>query len=132
MDSRKLVLTQTAIVAGGQVLCVGAMFGIFALLGMFDSAVLFGGILGGVVAILNFLFMAMVACMAADKAVQQDVKGGKAMVQSSFMLRMIVMFVIFFAGAKSGYCDVFAMVLPLVFVRPILTVAEFFRKSGEA
>ena len=131
MDSRKLVLSQTAIVAIGQALGVGAMFGVFALLEMFDRAVLLGGILGAVVSILNFFFMAIAACIAADKAVAQDVQGGKNTVQSSFALRMIVMFIVFFAGAKSGLCNVFAMVIPLVFVRPTLTVAEFFRKSGE-
>lgn len=132
MDSRKLVLSQTVIVAAGQALGIGAMFGIFAMLGKFSTAVLLGGILGGVTAILNFFFMAIAACRAADKAVAQDVRGGKATVQSSFLLRLVVMFVVFFAGAKSGWCNVFAMVLPLVFVRPTLTVAEFFRKSGEA
>ena len=32
--------------------------------------------------------------------------------------------------AKSGYFDVIALVLPLVFVRPILTIKEFFKKKG--
>mgnify|MGYP006967287329 CR=1 FL=1 len=30
----------------------------------------------------------------------------------------------------SGFFDVIALVLPLIFVRPILTIAEFFRKKG--
>ncbi len=33
MDSRKFVLKETACVAIGQAVCVGAMLGIFALLG---------------------------------------------------------------------------------------------------
>jgi hypothetical protein len=37
---------------------------------------------------------------------------------------------ILFACAKSGLFDVVALVLPLVFVRPTITVAEFFRKKG--
>ena len=39
--------------------------------------------------------------------------------------------VVLFAAAKSGYCNVFALVIPLVFVRPVLTIGEFFRKSGD-
>ena len=35
-----------------------------------------------------------------------------------------------FACAKSGVFNLFALVLPLVFVRPVLTIAEFFRKTG--
>ena len=131
MDSRKLVLQETAIITIGQVLCVAAMFGIFALLGKFDQTVLWGGILGGVLAILNFFFMAIGANLAADKAEADNVKGGKAIIQGSFMLRYLLLIVVLFAGAKRGFCNVIALVLPLVFTRPILTVGEFFRKSGE-
>ena len=56
MDSRKLVLKETAVMAVGQTLCVVPMLGIFALLGQFDSTVLRGGILGGLLATLNHFF----------------------------------------------------------------------------
>ena len=48
MDFRKMVLKETGIVAIGEVIGVAAMYGIFALLGKFDSAVLIGGLVGGV------------------------------------------------------------------------------------
>ena len=130
MDSRKYVLKQTAIVALGQALCVGAMVGIFALLGQFDTTVLWGGIVGGVLAALNFLFMAVGAMVAADKAVEQDVKGGQATVRTSMILRLVLLAVVLIAFAKSGFCNVLAMLLPLAFTRPILTFAEFFGKAG--
>lgn len=132
MDSRKLVFQETAVVAIGQVICVAAMMGIYALLGKFDRNVLLGGIIGGLLAIVNFLFMAIGASLAADKAQAQNIKGGKAMLQSSFLLRYVVLFIILFALAKSELCDLIALVLPLIFVRPTLTVGEFFRKSGES
>lgn len=132
MDSRKFVLKETAIIAIGQAICIGVMFGIFALLGKFDRTVLFGGLLSGVVNTANFLFMAIGAGLAADKAEAQDVKGGKGVLSTSYLLRMIVIFVIFFAAVKSGLCNVFALVIPLVFNRPILMVSEFFRKSGDS
>lgn len=132
MDSRKFVFQETAVVAAGQVVCVGAMFGIFALLGCFDRTVLLGGIAGALLAVLNFFFMAVGALMAADKAVNQDVGGGKATIKTSYLLRMVLLAVVLFAFAKSGWCNVVALVLPLAFVRPIITIAEFFRKPGEA
>lgn len=131
MDSRKFVITETAIIFAGELICSAAMVGIFALLDSFDRTVLLGAVVGALAATLNFLFMAIVASLAADKAQQQNIKGGQAMIQSSYFLRMIVLFVVFFAFAKSGLCNVIAMVVPLVFVRPILTIVEFFRKSGE-
>lgn len=132
MDSRKFVFQETAVIAIGQVICVCAMYGIYALLGQFDTTVLVGGIVGAALAILNFFFMAIGANLAADKAVEQNVKGGQALIRSSYLLRLVVLFIVLYAFAKSGLCNVIAMVLPLVFVRPIITVAEFFRKPGEA
>lgn len=131
MDTRKFIFKETAIVSAGQVLCVGAMFGVFALLSAFDSTVLLGGIIGTVLSILNFFFMAIGATLAADKAVKQNVSGGNATIKTSYLLRMMLLAVVLFAFAKSGLCNVIALVLPLAFVRPIITVAEFFRKPGE-
>lgn len=131
MDSRKLVLKETAVVALGQAVCVGVMLGVFALLGHFGSAVLLGGIAGALAAILNFFFMAISAMKAADKAQEQNVKSGQLTMRLSYIVRLVVLFVILFALVKSGLCNVLATVLPLLFVRPILFVADFFRKPGE-
>lgn len=132
MDMRKYVLRQTGVVALGEAVGVAAMIGIFALLGQFDTSVLLGGLVGGAVAIVNFFVMAIGVNIAADKAEKQDVKGGQAAIKGSYMLRMIGMFVVLFAFAKSGLCNVIALVVPLVFSRFTLTLQEFFkRKPGE-
>ncbi|MBQ7767867.1 MAG: ATP synthase subunit I [Oscillospiraceae bacterium] len=129
MDVRKELLRQTGIVALGEALGVAAMIGIFALLGKFDMGVLWGGIVGGLVAIANFFVMAIGVNIAADKAQNQDVKGGQAAIKGSYALRMLVMAVVLFAFAKSGICNVIALVVPLVFVRFTLTLWEFFRRK---
>ena len=131
MESRKIVYRETGIVAIGQAICLAVMYAVFALLGYFDRSVLLGGIIGTVLSVGNFFFMAVGASLAADKAVRQDVKGGTALMKGSYMLRLLVMFLILFACVKSGLCNALASVLPLVFVRPVITVAEFFRKRGE-
>jgi len=131
MDSRKIVYRETGVIAIGEAICLLLMLAVFALLGYYNSSVLLGGIIGTVLAIANFFFMAVGATLAADKAVQQDVKGGNALMKGSYALRLAVIFLILFACVKSGLCNAFASVLPLVFVRPIITIAEFFRKSGE-
>lgn len=129
MDSRKIVFRETAVVALGQAVCVGLMLAVYALLGRLSTPVVLGGILGGVLAAVNFLFMAIGTSLAADKAERQDVKGGKSLMQASYLLRLGLLFLILFACAKSGLFDLVALVLPLLFVRPVLTVAEFFRKK---
>lgn len=132
MNSRKLVLVQTGVVAAGQVICTAAMIGAFALLHKFDSTVLLGGIVGALVAVGNFFAMAMTAMIAADKAVKQDVKGGQALMRSSMIGRLVALAAILVIFGKSGYCNILALIIPQVFTRPILSVWEFFRKAGES
>lgn len=132
MDFQNIVLRETAIAAIGEILCTAAMIGIFALLGNYDTSVLLGGIAGAVISIGNFFFMAAGISLAADKAEQQDVKGGQLLIRNSYMLRLVVLFVILFACARSGLFNLFALVLPLVFIRPTLTIAAFCRKEGTA
>ena len=131
MDPRKIVFQETAVVAVGEVICTAAMIGIFALMGYFNTGVVLGAIVGMVLAIGNFLFMAIGASLAADKAQVQDVKGGQSLLQMSMLLRYAVLFIVLFACGRSGMFNLIALVLPLVFVRPTLTIAEFFRKPGE-
>ena len=131
MDSRKYVLTQTGIIAIGQAVGVAVMLGIFALLDRFDYTVVLGGLMGALVATLNFFFMAVSLTLAADRATEQDVKGGQGVVKSSYAIRILVMFAVLFACAKSGHFQVIALVVPLLLVQPTLLVAEFFRKKGD-
>lgn len=130
MESKKMVFMDTARIALGQAVGIALMYGIFALLGRWTLSVLLGGLVGGLVATANFFFMSLFANIAADKAQQQDVAGGQKLVQLSYMGRLIAMFAILALCAKSGYFHVLALVLPLAFNRPILTLAEFFRKKG--
>ena len=91
MDSRKLVLKETAIILLGEAICVAAMIGIYALLGFYDTDVLFGGIAGAVIAAANFFFMAMMTQLAADRAENQDVEGGKKLLKASYPIRLLVL-----------------------------------------
>ena len=129
-ESRKIVWKETAIVAVGVAICTALMVGIFALLGYFDMSVLLGGLVGAAIAVVNFLVLAIVATLAADKAEQQDVAGGQKLIKASYPVRLLVLAVVLFACAKSGVFNVIALVLPMVFVRPALTLAEFFKKKG--
>jgi hypothetical protein len=131
MDSRKLVLKEVLIVAIGQMIGLALMLGIYVLTGFFRISVLLGALVGAAVAVGNFFFMAVVASVAADKAQQQDVAGGQKLLKGAYPVRLLILALILFACGKSGYFDVLALVIPLVFVRPTLTVAEFFRKKGE-
>lgn len=131
MDSRKELLRQTLTVALGVALCAAAMVGVFALLGYFDMNVVWGAAVGSLIAIGNFFVMGMTTTLAAEKAANQDVKGGQALIQMSYIGRMALLLVILVLCGKSGLFNLIALVLPLVFVRPVLTASEFFQKKGD-
>ena len=131
-ESRKIVFQETGIIAIGEAVCVALMCGVYALISKFSMSVLLGGIVGAVLATGNFFFLAVVATLAADRAEAQNVEGGKKLMKSSYPIRLLVLAGLLILCAKSGYFDVLALVLPLVFVRPVLTVAEFFRKKEGA
>ena len=129
-QSRKIVLRETAIVVLGELILCAILVGIFALVERYDTSVLLGAVFGWLLTSGNFFFLAVGATLAADKAEKQNVQGGKNLMRSSMALRTLVLFGIMFLLAKSGLCNIFALVLPLAFLHPVLMLGEFFRKKG--
>ena len=130
MDNRKYILSQTAAVLIGELVFSALMVGIFALLGYFDRSVVLGAAVGSLIATVNRLILMLGVLAASAKAEKQDVKGGQMLVQLSYMGRLIGLFLILVLCAKSGTFNLIALVLPLVFTRPVLTIAELFNKKG--
>lgn len=131
MESRKLVFSQTLVVLAGEIFLSAVMVGIFALAGHFDRSVLLGAVVGALLATANFFLMALGADFAADKAEKQNVKGGQALIQLSYIGRLIGLFLVLVLCALTKIFNLFALVIPLVFTRPILTVSESLKKKGE-
>ena len=130
MDSKKFIIRETGLLLLGEAIGAAAIAAVFALLNQLDGKVIAGAIVGAALAVANFFFMAIASDAAADKAVDQDVKGGKATIKLSFYMRMFGILLVLFVCAKSGICNIFSMVIPLFLAFPILIVIEFFRKAG--
>ena len=128
MDSRKVVLKNTAIMALGELICAAVMVGIFAAFALFSITVLLSALIGCIVMTLNYFFMAITVSVAADRAEAGQVDKAKKMVQLSSTVRLVCMGVVLLAAIKLG-ANVVALLLPLLFMRPILMVAEFFGKK---
>lgn len=129
MDSRKFILKQLLIVAIALAVCVGAMFGVFALLGKFNRQVILGGIVGYVLAVGYFFFMSIGNAKVSESDAS-DATRAKAMAQGGMLLRYVVVFAILVVFVKTGLCEPFSMVIPIALLHPILLVCEFFRKGG--
>lgn len=127
-ESRKIALRETLYILIGVSVLTAVMFGVYGLLGRFDTSVLLGGIVGALLAVGNFFFMAVSATLAADKAQQQNVKGGSLLMGMSYPLRFLILAGILLLCGISGKFNPLALVLPLAFVRPVLTLSAFFRK----
>lgn len=124
------VWKEAGIMALGQAICVTLMVGIFALLDKYDTSVLLGGIAGGILGIAYFMSMVVCANIATKKALKQDVKGGQAFMQMSYTLRMVGLFAALVLCAMTKRFNLLALVLPIVFVRPIVAVAELIERRG--
>lgn len=130
MDSRKAVMKELVSVTVGVLVCSAIMVGVFALLDQFSLRVVISALAGSLIIILNHFFLAVTVSLAADKAQQGKTEEAKKMIRLSPMVRLAVMAVALFIGIKAGG-HVIALVLPLVFLRPVLMLAEFFRKKDD-
>ena len=130
MDNRKYVFSQVLTVLIGELLLSALMVGVFAILGHFDKSVVYGAAAGAVITTLNHLVLVLSVMAASEKAEKQDVKGRQMLVQMSYLGRLIGLFLILVICAKSGIFNLIALVLPLVFTRPILMIADHFNKKG--
>lgn len=129
--SRKEVLKQTGLIAIGQAVGTAVMIGVFLLLRKFDMTVVWGALIGNLLAIGNFFFMALIATLAADRAEKQDVAGGQKLMKASYPLRLLVMAgVLVLCALKKEWFNVLALVLPLAFVHLTAMVTGFFQKKG--
>ena len=130
MDTRKIVLKETAIVAVGVAVCSAAMVAVFAAFGHFTANVIWGAVAGTALTAFNYFIMSVVVTLAADRAKQGQVKQAKSMIQLSSTVRLGLMAVVLIAGHFLGG-NLLAMALPLLFQRPVLLLVEFFRKKGD-
>ncbi len=128
---RPIVWKETGAIALGQVICCGITLAVYWLIGKFSMAAVLGVLVGGILATLNFFIMALGADMAADKGQNQEKKGGQALISLSYTGRMVVLFVLLALLAKTGIFNILALVLPLAYVWPIVSVKTLFLKKGE-
>ena len=131
MESRNYLIRQSLTVLAGELILSAVMILIFAVLGYYDSSVLLGGIAGALIATLNHIVLVAGVMIASKKAENQDIKGGQSVIQLSYMGRLLALFLILVVCAKSEVFHLLALVIPLLFTRPILTVTDhFIQKKG--
>lgn len=126
MEDRKFILSQTVLVLAGELILSAVMVALFALLGHYGAGVLPGAVAGSLIAALNHMILVSGVVAASRRAEKHDVKGGQAAIQLSYMGRLTGLFLILVLCAKSGRFNLLALVVPLLFTRPILSITDHF------
>ena len=90
------------------------MNGVFALLGQWNLTVLWGTLLGGGFAVLNFILLAL---SVQKLAAETDEKKGRAWMQMSYQMRMVAMVVVGIAGVSAPCFHWVAVLIPMLFPR---------------
>lgn len=121
------VIAETLRIALGLLICLALMIGVYLLIDKYQTKVLIGGIVGTVIAVGNFFFMAVGLSNLADGATEGKIR---VRIQGSFMIRTVVMLVLLVIAIKFGGCDALATALPLLLVRPVIMVEQFIQKSN--
>lgn len=130
MDSRKIVFRETGIIAVGEVILSAVMVAVFAALGYFQMNVLWGALAGCLVTTANYFFLAIVVFLASERAAKGEVTQAQKMIQTSAVTRLFGTGALLAVAILLGG-NVIATVVPLLFLRPTMFVAEFFRKKEE-
>lgn len=128
MDCRKRILKDTALLLLGELVGSALMIGVFAAFGAFSLAVVISALTGSLVITVNYLAMAIVLDIAADRATAGEPKKARQMAQLSSTVRLVCMGVVLLAAIKLGANGI-ALLLPLLFMRPVLMAMEFFGKK---
>ncbi|NMB43627.1 MAG: ATP synthase subunit I [Clostridiales bacterium] len=123
----------------GIVTCSIITIVVFLIIGKFDLSVLLGGIYGGVVSFLNFLFLAFTVQRIADMAEQNLVDDAKKRMQASYSSRQLGMTIAIgiglFIGSRYGIFHWFPMIIAASYPRlTIFTLSLFnkkYKKKGE-
>lgn len=129
MENRKYILSQSLTMLIGELILSAVMVAVFAVLGYYETGVLLGAVVGSLIATLNHTVLIIGVLSASKKAENQDVKGGQAAIQMSYMGRLLGLFLILVLCAKSGVFNLLALVIPLLFARPLLTVSDHFNQK---
>ncbi len=114
MKIQEATKRETLHIAEGTLVFSVIMNLVFLVLGKWDLTVLWGTLLGGGFAVLNFFLLGLAVQKAASAS---DEKKGKAFLQSSYSMRMLATVIVGIIGVQVPCFSWAAVVIPLLFPR---------------
>ena len=101
------------------------MQAVFLIIGKWDTAVLFGNLLGALAAVLNFFIMGI----SVQAALGREEKDAKNVIKLSQSLRFIMLVAVGAIGYLVPFCNVIATVLPFLFPRIAIAFRPLFNRE---
>ena len=148
MKNKNLPLYESLFLLLGELIVSVIVVAVYLLIDKFSYTVVTGLLLGCTVTVLNFFFMAFSTLRAFDKAV--EARGDKEMdddeaekfaeehkasvnnaVKLSFIVRTLTMIATLVAAFLLEWFDVVATLIPLLMLRPIITVKALITERKE-
>lgn len=107
------VRKETVFIAGVVLVCSAVMQLVFLLAGAWNLTVLWGNLLGGGAAVLNFFLMGL----TIQKALNKEAKAASTQMKASQSLRLLMLALAATLGAVASCFNLVAVVIPLLFPR---------------
>lgn len=126
MKIQKAIKDETLHIALGVLALSVVMEAVFFLISKWDMSVLWGNLLGGVYAVLNFFILGLTVQKVANDA---DPKRGKNLMQFSYSSRMFGTMIVVFLGFALPFLNWVAVLIPQFFPRITIAAMGF---SGKA
>lgn len=121
----KTVQKETGYIALWVLIFSALMQATFLVIGKWDLTVLFGNLLGGALAILNFFLMGI----GVQKAVRKEEKEARDLMKLSQTLRSFLVLVVVIVGIVLHCFHTVAVILPLFFPRIAVAIRPLFMKK---
>ncbi len=122
-----VILSETKYIASWVIILSVILQSFFLVGGWWNLSVLLGNILSGTVAILNFFLMGL----SVQKAVGQEEKESKKIMQASSALRTFMLFAAAALGVLLNAFDTWTVIIPLFFPRIAAAFRPVFMKGQE-
>lgn len=121
----KTVQKETGYIALWVLIFSALMQATFLVIGKWDLTVLFGNLLGGALAVLNFFLMGI----GVQKAVRKEEKEARDLMKLSQTLRSFLVLVVVIVGIVLHCFHTVAVILPLFFPRIAVAIRPLFMKK---
>ncbi len=148
MNKQKLPLRELLALLIGEALTSLVICGVYLLIKKFTYKVLLGVLLGSTVTVLNFIVLSIMTNrvinsfleergereLSEEEATELSLKfQGKiqAQMKISFLVRILVLVVTLVAAFVSGVFAPLATVIPILMLRPIITISELLKRKAQ-